>query len=173
MLWPVLLLTSGCSAGWCRGPRRVGRLSDFIVRTQRFFEPQLIDRLVVSRRRARRWCCRGRWCPTSAPVGSVLAATGNELTGFETASLTQALAHDEILLRRDVPDTQIVDVAGQRLARVADVLCARTRGVRLEILGVEVGIPAACALVGFGAGWVWAGSFRQSVTTSSRGRIFI
>ena len=63
---------------------------------------------------------------------------------FEVTSAAEALASDEILLKRDVLDTQIVDVVGQRLARVADVLLARTAGGRLEALGVEVGFGVCC-----------------------------
>ena len=48
-------------------------------------------------------------------------------TTFAICSTTDALGDDEILLVRDVLDTQIVDVVGQRLARVADVVLTRTR----------------------------------------------
>ncbi len=54
-------------------------------------------------------------------------------------ALADALGDDEILLGRDVLDTQVVDVVGARLARVADVVLARTPDGRLEVLGVEVG----------------------------------
>lgn len=50
----------------------------------------------------------------------VLAATDPELAGLETASLAEVLAHNQFLLRRDVLDTQTVDVAGHRLARAAE-----------------------------------------------------
>ena len=46
---------------------------------------------------------------------------------------------DELLLCRDVLDTQIVDVVGHRLARVADVAMARTASGDLEILAVDIG----------------------------------
>ena len=44
-----------------------------------------------------------------------------------------------VLLVRDVLDTQIVDVVGQRLARVADVVLTPTADGHLELIGVEVG----------------------------------
>lgn len=44
----------------------------------------------------------------------------------------------ELRLRRDVLDTQVVDVAGKRLARVSDVQLARTDH-HLDVVGVEVG----------------------------------
>lgn len=59
------------------------------------------------------------------------------------------LADDEILLARDVLDTQIVDVVGQRLARVADVLLARTPNGRLELCGVDVGFTGVLRRLGF------------------------
>ncbi len=149
MLWPVLLLTRVLGRT-VSGPdgKAVGRLSDFIVGLSDSSEPQLIDRLVVSRRRAPALVLPWALVSDIRTGRVVLAAT--ELADFETASPAQALAHDEILLRRDVLDTQIVDVAGQRLARVADVLCARTRGARLEILGVEVGFGGVLRRLGLG-----------------------
>jgi magnesium transporter len=47
-------------------------------------------------------------------------------------------AEDELLLMRDVVDTQIVDVAGRRLVRAADVDLERDDG-RLVLVGVDVG----------------------------------
>jgi sporulation protein YlmC with PRC-barrel domain len=49
------------------------------------------------------------------------------------------LAADELLLVRDVLDTQIVDVAGRRVQRVGDVLLVRTDGGRIEAVAVDVG----------------------------------
>lgn len=149
MLWPVLLLTRVLGRT-VSGPdgKAVGRLSDFIVGLSDSSEPQLIDRLVVSRRRAPALVLPWDLVSDIRAGRVVLAAT--ELADFETASPAQVLAHDEILLRRDVLDTQIVDVVGQRLARVADVLCARTRGARLEILGVEVGFGGVLRRLGLG-----------------------
>ena len=49
---------------------------------------------------------------------------------------------------RDVLDTQIVDVVGQRLARVADVVLARTADNRLELVGVEVGFAGVLRRLG-------------------------
>jgi len=60
-------------------------------------------------------------------------------TQFPTSSVSSQLEPDELLLCRDVLDTQIVDVVGHRLARVADVALARAADGRLEVLAVEVG----------------------------------
>lgn len=58
---------------------------------------------------------------------------------FPIEAVSQQLASDELLLCRDVLDTQIVDVVGHRLARVADVALARRSDGGLEVLAVEVG----------------------------------
>ena len=50
----------------------------------------------------------------------------------------QQPAEEELLLMRDVVDTQIVDVAGRRLVRAADVDLERDDG-RLVLVGVDVG----------------------------------
>ena len=63
-------------------------------------------------------------------------------TMFAITSTADALADDEILLVRDVLDTQIIDTAGQRMARVADVVLNRCADSRLELVGVEVGFGA-------------------------------
>lgn len=49
------------------------------------------------------------------------------------------VAADELLLVRDVLDTQIVDVVGRRVQRVGDVLLVRTDGGRIEAVAVDVG----------------------------------
>ena len=57
-------------------------------------------------------------------------------------------------MARDVLDTQVVDVAGQRLARVADVVLALAGGAGgagrtgLEVVGVEVGFGAVLRRLG-------------------------
>ncbi|SFF70956.1 hypothetical protein SAMN05421678_101557 [Actinopolymorpha cephalotaxi] len=58
------------------------------------------------------------------------------------------LGDDELLLVRDVLDTQIVDVVGHRLARVADVLLTRLPDQRLEVAAVDVGMGAVCRRLG-------------------------
>lgn len=58
------------------------------------------------------------------------------------------LGEDELLLVRDVLDTQIVDVAGHRLSRVSDVLMTRLADGRLEVAAVEVGSGAVIRRLG-------------------------
>lgn len=52
-----------------------------------------------------------------------------------------ALDAGELLLWRDVLDTQVVDLDGHRLARVSDVLL-QPAGAGLEVLGVDLGVAA-------------------------------
>jgi sporulation protein YlmC with PRC-barrel domain len=151
MLHGVLLLT-GVTGRDVLGPdgRVLGRLADLTVRLSDQAGPQLVERLVVTRRRSPTLVLP--WAVV-ANVGSdqvVLTVGAAEVAGFEVDSLAQALASDEILLRRDVLDTQIVDVVGQRLARVADVLFVSTADGRLELLGAEVGFGAVLRRLGLG-----------------------
>jgi sporulation protein YlmC with PRC-barrel domain len=71
----------------------------------------------------------------------------SEGTDVTTSSIAEALDTNEILLVRDVLDTQIIDIAGQRLARVADVVLARSDG-RMEAVGVEVGFGGVLRRLG-------------------------
>lgn len=68
--------------------------------------------------------------------------------GVPVASMNEYLGEQELLLRRDVLDTQIADVAGQRLARVADVVLARRRDGRLDVVAVDVGFGAVLRRLG-------------------------
>ncbi|NCY16166.1 MAG: hypothetical protein EBX39_05240 [Actinobacteria bacterium] len=69
---------------------------------------------------------------------------------FPAGEVSAHLASDELLLRRDVLDTQIVDVVGHRLARVADVALARTARGELEVLAVEVAFGRVLERLGLG-----------------------
>jgi sporulation protein YlmC with PRC-barrel domain len=50
-----------------------------------------------------------------------------------------ALDDQELLLARDVLDTQVVDLAGRRLSRVSDVIMVAESDGRLEVAAVDVG----------------------------------
>lgn len=54
----------------------------------------------------------------------------------------------ELMLGRDVLDKQVLDLAGKRLSRVADVLLEERPDGRLEVLGVEVGTSAVVRRLG-------------------------
>lgn len=66
----------------------------------------------------------------------------------EMHAATDEIEADEVLLVRDVLDTQIIDVVGQRLVRVADVVLARCHAGHLELVGVEVGFGAVLRRLG-------------------------
>ncbi len=105
----------------------------------------LVDRLLIRRKQQ-----HDILVPWSA-VGS-FAHNGIRLTSSGAhpviGSIDETLAPGEILLVRDVLDTQIVDIAGQRLARVADVVLAHRRDGRVEVVGVEVGFGAVLRRLG-------------------------
>ncbi len=107
----------------------------------------LVDRILVHRRED-----RDLLVPWTAIVS--VQASGIQLTTdgaeFTIGSMTEALDAEEILLVRDVLDTQIVDIAGQRMARVADVVLARRPDGRVELVGVEVGFGAVLRRLGLG-----------------------
>ena len=69
---------------------------------------------------------------------------------FAVESFAEALDDDEIFLVRDVLDTQIVDIAGQRVARVADMVLARTPDGHIDLVGVEVEFGAVLRRLGLG-----------------------
>ena len=122
--------------------RVLGRLADLTVRLNHGSESQLVERLVVARRH-----------DIDVVLPWTAVATfhlGQLVLGADEISGAHELEPDEILLGRDVLDTQIVDVVGQRLARVADVLLARTPDSRLECLGVEVGFGGVLRRLGLG-----------------------
>jgi MgtE intracellular N domain len=70
------------------------------------------------------------------------------IDAFAIDSRCIPLEDDELLLGRDVLDTQIVDVVGHRLARVSDVLLTRLPDGRLELAAVDVGIGAVLRRLG-------------------------
>lgn len=131
--------------------RAVGRLADLVVRVDGDGTPARVERLVIARRGAATLLLP--WEEVAAVRdGQVVLATG-DTSGFEIGSLADALRPGEILLRRDVLDTQVVDVVGQRLARVADVLLASAGRSDLEVFGVEVGFGGVLRRLGLGAVW--------------------
>ena len=151
MLRSVLFLSRliGCEvmvAEAKRGPV-IGRLIDLPVLLDDDHGPQLVEHLVVGRRGA-----PAQLLPWSAVAR--LEAGAPVLAAGATGTTVDAMAGNEILLARDVLDTQVVDVAGQRLARVADVVLALAGEAGgagrtgLEVVGVEVGFGAVLRRLG-------------------------
>ena len=129
------------------GVRPLGRVADLTVRLGEQSGPHLVERLLVRRHRAPDLLMP--WAAIeSFQHSGVLALGTDDPTAFAITSTTDALGDDEILLVRDVLDTQIIDVVGQRLARVADVVLTRTADDRLELVGVEVGFGGVLRRLG-------------------------
>ncbi|EAP98922.1 mgtE domain protein [Janibacter sp. HTCC2649] len=61
------------------------------------------------------------------------------------------LAPAEILLRRDVLDTQVVDLQGQRLSRVAEVVLVERDDGSPEVAAVRLGLMAILPRLGLGS----------------------
>lgn len=66
------------------------------------------------------------------------------------SAVSRPLGDGEVLLGRDVLDTQIFDIDGQRLARVGEVYLASVGDGRLRVEAVDVGMGAVWARVGLG-----------------------
>lgn len=115
----------------------VGLVADVSVELDQSSGPQMVQRLLVRRRRA-----PGLLVPWTAVVEfgrhGVLLNDGIG-TAVPFGPDGAGLRDHEILLLRDVLDTQVVDIVGQRLARVSDVVLNRTADGRLELVGAEVG----------------------------------
>lgn len=129
-----------------RDGRRIGSLADLSASLGNSPGRHLINAMSV-RRRAMPDLLLPFGAVESFSQGSIRLGQ-DDLDRFAVPSVADALADDEIMLVRDVLDTQIVDVAGQRLARVADVVLARTNDKKLELVGVEVGFAAVLRRLG-------------------------
>jgi len=144
-----VLLLSEMTGQDVLGPdgRVEGRLADLTVRLGEQNGQQLVERLLVRRHRAPDLLMP--WAAIESFENTcVLMRDPVDPISFTISSATEALSADEILLVRDVIDTQIVDIVGQRLARVADVVLTRTVNDRLELVGVEVGFGGVLRRLG-------------------------
>lgn len=126
-----------------RDGRALGRLADLTVTLDGAGGGHLVERLVLRLPGGRTvllpWGAVDRFQPGRVVLTlepSAVSAAGGEL------------APGEIMLKRDVLDTQIIDVVGQRLARAADVLLSRTADGRVELVGVEVGFSGVLRRLG-------------------------
>jgi sporulation protein YlmC with PRC-barrel domain len=125
----------------------IGRLADLTVDLDKQAGRHLVERLLVRRHRAPDLLLP--WAAIENFGDACVSVRGTaDPSRFEIESPANALGVGEILLRRDVLDTQIVDIAGQRLARVADVVLTPTADQRLELVGVEVGFGGVLRRLG-------------------------
>ncbi|GAT08117.1 magnesium transporter [Mycolicibacterium novocastrense] len=125
--------------------RTIGRVADVTARPDGDAGLPLAEHVVLSRRRGHQVLVPCHAVNFVHPQHIRLNAEGESLS-----VAAGCLADDEIMLVRDVLDTQIVDITGQRLTRVADVVLARRHDGRLEVVGVEVGFDAVLRRLGLG-----------------------
>jgi sporulation protein YlmC with PRC-barrel domain len=121
----------------------VGRVADLSVRLG-------VPRPSVVRALVRR--PRGEAHLLPAPAVRLVAthaevSPGTDLAGLEVDARHLPLADDELLLARDVLDTQVVDLRGRHLSRVSDVRL-RQVGDGLEVLAVDLGVPGLLRRLG-------------------------
>ena len=122
---------------------RIGRLVDVSVRLS---DPHPgIERMLVR---------AGRATTTFIPWSAVERLSPRELTLAPATTITPPTLSDpvlvasEILLRRDVLDTQVVDLSGLRLSRVSEVLLARRGDGTLGAAAVDLGLVALLPRLG-------------------------
>lgn len=86
-----------------------------------------------------------------APLDAVEPELAPDLSRWVVDPRHLPLEHDELLLGRDVLDTQVVDLRGRRLSRVSDVLLRRGVDGGLEVVGVDLGVAGLLHRLGLGA----------------------
>lgn len=127
--------------------RTIGRVADLSVDLDSQAGPPQVQRLLVRRRHANDLLLP--WVVIeNVAVDEISVRAGADAGAFAVDAVEDALRRHEILLVRDVLDTQIVDVVGRRLARVADIALTGVAGERLALLGVEVGFGGVLRRLG-------------------------
>lgn len=144
----VMLLLSRVIGGDVLGAdgTTIGRLVDFAATADGNGDTPAISRVLIRRQHGRDLLVPWHAVTSVLPRLSVSA----DASEFEVDSASESLDLNEILLAQDVLDTQIVDIAGQRLTRVADVVLAHRADGRVELIGVEVGFGAVLRRLGLG-----------------------
>lgn len=85
---------------------------------------------------------------STVPWSAIAADGGDFVITPEAVLQPLELQPDELLLVRDVLDTQVVDLGGKRFARVSEVLLVR-EGHHLEVLGVDISPAGLWRRLGF------------------------
>jgi sporulation protein YlmC with PRC-barrel domain len=126
-----------------RANRSVGRVED--LATVLGAERPAITHLIAARRPTRGWAGRlpfGRGSgPVALPWTEVKAVEGRSVRLRRAAARVQAvgLTREQVRLRRDIMDQQIVDSRGQKVLRVNDI-CLAAEGAAVSLVGVETGL---------------------------------
>lgn len=123
---------------------RLGTVTDLTLRLGD--GDAIVDRLLVRPTRGR--LVAVGWDQVESTDGAKVVLGPDAVAATIASSHTPTLADDELLLARDVLDTQVVDLDGRRLARVGDVILGRTSGGRLAAVAVDTGFGSVCRRIG-------------------------
>lgn len=126
-----------------RANRSVGTIAD--LATVLGAERPAITHLIADRGPARGWVGRLPFGQGAGPV--ILPWTEVKAVEVRSVRLRRAvrrvpsvdLTPDQVRLRRDIMDQQIVDNRGQKVLRVNDI-CLEADGATLSLVGVETGL---------------------------------
>lgn len=124
----------------------VGRLEDVSIHLGAP-HPEL-ERLLV--RPHRRSPVMVPWSAIHQVSDDEIVLVGAPPTGVPAPDIPE-LAAAEILLRRDVLDTQVVDLQGQRLSRVSEVVLVEREDGSTEVAAVRLGLLALLPRLGLGS----------------------
>jgi hypothetical protein len=116
---------------------KVGRVVDLTVLYD--IEHPIVHRLAVGRARRILYLLPWSLVRTHDDEHVVLGVDRMGLSAYASPR-DPTLEDRELLLARDVLDTQIVDLAGRRLSRVSDVIMVAGSEGRLEVAAVDVGV---------------------------------
>jgi sporulation protein YlmC with PRC-barrel domain len=123
--------------------RRVGRLADVTVRLGA--ERPRVHRLLVRDGRSTAYLVDAEDVVEIEADRIVIGSDPEPVPSRPTQPPLQAA---ELLLARDVLDTQVVDLRGRRLSRVSEVLLGRRSSGDLEVIGVDLGVAALLRRIG-------------------------
>ncbi|MDF2746928.1 MAG: hypothetical protein K0S98_1213 [Propionibacteriaceae bacterium] len=117
---------------------RLGRLVDMTVLLTA--EHPVVHRFVIGSGRRRIRYLAPWWVATELDERQLMLTVGRAAMAQYWADRSPPLEDAELFLCRDVLDTQVVDLADRRLARVSDVLLARLPDDQIEIAAVDLSL---------------------------------
>ncbi len=126
---------------------RVGRVVDLTVRLTTAHP--VVHRVALGSGRRIRHLVPWSVVAGLDPQRLALTVGSEALDGYRVEG-DPPLEDRELLLCRDVLDTQVVDLAGQRMSRVSDVLVVHRPDGTLEIAAVDVGLGSLLRRMGLG-----------------------
>jgi sporulation protein YlmC with PRC-barrel domain len=124
---------------------RIGRLVDMTVLLD--IEHPVVHRVAIGSGRRIRYLVPWRVAREFTEPQFTLAADRAAMAQYRV-DRRPPLEDKELFLCRDVLDTQVVDLAGQRLARVSDVLMTRHPDDEVAIDAVDVGLGSLLRRMG-------------------------